>query len=154
MIKLTAYSSRRTKGRGIMKQYKVINFKAFGDDRGFLTPIESGRDIPFEIKRVFYIYGTKGRSIVRGDHANRKTKFVLIMLSGSCKIKVFNNEGSVEEIIDLDSPSKGLYLENMVYKEMYDFTDNSVMIALSSEHFDEFEYIDTYEEFLEEIKNG
>lgn len=135
-----------------MNEYRVIDFKIFGDERGFLTPIENGRDIPFKIKRVFYIYGTKGKDIVRGNHANRKTKFVLMMPSGSCKIKIYNNEGSVQEIVELNSPNKGLYLENMVYKEMYDFTDNAVMIALSSEHFDEFEYIDSYEEFLKEVK--
>lgn len=135
-----------------MNEYRLIDFKIFGDERGFLTPIENGIDIPFEIKRIFYIYGTKGKGIVRGNHANRKTKFVLMMPSGSCKIKIYNNEGSVQEVVELNKPNQGLYLENMIYKEMYDFTDDAVMIAISSEHFDEFEYIDTYEEFLEEIK--
>ena len=135
-----------------MNEYRLINFKIFGDERGFLTPIENGIDIPFEIKRIFYIYGTKGPNIVRGQHANRKTKFVLMMPAGSCKIKIYNNEGSVQEIVELNTPNQGLYLDNMIFKEMYDFTDNAVMIAISSEHFDEFEYIDTYEDFLKEIK--
>jgi len=135
-----------------MNEYRLIDFKIFGDERGFLTPIENGIDIPFEIKRIFYIYGTKGPNIVRGQHANRKTKFVLMMPAGSCKIKIYNNEGSVQEIVELNTPNQGLYLDNMIFKEMYDFTDNAVMIAISSEHFDEFEYIDTYEDFLKEIK--
>jgi dTDP-4-dehydrorhamnose 3,5-epimerase-like enzyme len=137
-----------------MEKYKILNFKIFGDERGALTAIEGNKEIPFDIKRVFYIYNTKDKNIVRGDHANRKTKFVLIMLSGSSKVKIFDEKGGVQEIVELDSPDKGLFLENMVWKEMYDFTDNSVMLVLASEPFDEFEYIDTYEELLEELKNG
>lgn len=136
------------------KRYKLLEFKTFGDSRGFLTPIENGIDIPFEIKRLFYIYGTRGKEILRGDHANRKSKLVLMMPSGSCKIKIFNIDGSVEEIIELNSPYKGLYIENMVYKEMYDFSENAVMLVLASEHFDEFEYIDSVEELREELYNG
>ena len=131
-----------------------MNFKIFGDERGSLTAVEGHKDIPFDIKRIFYIYGTKGQQIVRGDHANRKSRFVLMMLSGTCKIKVFDHQGGVQEIVELNSPEKGLYLDKMVWKEMYDFSDNSVMLVLSSEHFDKDEYIDTYEELINEIKNG
>lgn len=137
-----------------MENYKVLNFKIFGDDRGSLTAIEGGKDAPFDIKRIFYIFDTKGKDIIRGNHANRKTKFVLIMLSGSCDVKVFNNEGGVQEVVKLDSPDKGLFLNNMVWKEMCNFSDGSVMLVLASELFDKEEYIDTYEEFLEEINNG
>lgn len=133
--------------------YKLLDFKIRGDERGSLVPVEGGIDIPFEIKRVFYIFDTRGKDIIRGDHANRKSKFVLIMLTGSCKIKVFSNDGT-HEIIELNSPNKGLFLENMVWKEMYDFSDGSVMLVLASEHFDAEEYIDTYEELLKELKNG
>lgn len=136
-----------------MKNYKVLNFKIFGDERGSLTAIEGNKEIPFDIKRVFYIYGTKGKNVVRGDHANRKTKFALVMLSGSAKVKVFDYQGNVQEIVELDSPDKGLFLENMVWKEMYDFSDGSVMLVLASEHFDKDEYIGSYEELLEEIRN-
>jgi dTDP-4-dehydrorhamnose 3,5-epimerase-like enzyme len=133
--------------------YKVMNFKVFGDERGFLTPIECMKDIPFDVKRIFYIYGTMDRDTIRGDHANRNSSFVLIMLSGACKIKIYNNKGSVEEVLKLNSPKKGLFLDKMIWKEMYDFTENSVMLVLSSHHFDKHEYIDTYEEFLKEV-NG
>jgi len=134
--------------------YKVIDFKIFGDERGSLTAIEGNNEVPFDIKRVFYIYDTQGSDIVRGKHANRKSKFVLIMLSGACEVKISDRKGNIQEIVVLDMPNKGLYLNNMVWKEMINFTDNSVMLVLSSEHFDEFEYIDTYEEFLEEIASG
>lgn len=137
-----------------MESYKVLNFKIFGDDRGSLTAIEGNKDIPFDIKRVFYIFDTKGQDIIRGNHANRKTKFILVMLSGSCEVKVYNNEGSIQEVVKLDSPDKGLFLNNMVWKEMCNFSDGSVMLVLASELFDKDEYIDTYEELLEEINNG
>lgn len=134
--------------------YRVIDFKIFGDERGSLTALQGNKEIPFDIKRVFYIYDTKGQNVIRGNHANRKTKFVLIMLSGSCDVKVYNNQGSIAETVTLDAPNKGLYLNNMVWKEMTNFTDGSVMLVIASEPFDEFEYIDTYKELLEEIANG
>ena len=137
-----------------MKNYKLLNFKIFGDERGSLTALEGNKEIPFDIKRVFYIYNTTGRNVIRGNHANRKTKFVMVMLSGSSKVKIYDYNGGIQEIVELDAPNKGMFLENMVWKEMYDFTDNSVMLVLASEHFDEFEYIDTYEELLEELTNG
>jgi len=137
-----------------MKNYEVLNFKIFGDERGSLIALEEYKEIPFDIKRVFYIFNTKDKNVVRGDHANRKTKFVLVMLAGSSKVKVFDNNGGIQEIVELDAPNKGLFLENMVWKEMYDFTDNSVMLVIASEHFDEFEYIDTYEDLLKELAAG
>lgn len=129
--------------------YKIIDFKIRGDERGSLVAIEGNKDIPFDIKRVFYIFDTQGQNVIRGDHANRKTKFVLVMLSGSCKVKVFS--GDKREIIELTSPDQGLFLNNLVWKEMYDFSDNSVMMVLASEHFDAEEYIDTYEDLLSEL---
>lgn len=137
-----------------MENYKILDFKIFGDERGSLTALEANKEAPFDIKRVFYIYNTKDTDVVRGNHANRKSKFILVMLSGTAKVKIYNNEGSVAEVVELDRPNKGLFLNNMVWKEMYDFSDNSVMLVLASEHFDEFEYIDTYEEFLKEVNNG
>lgn len=131
--------------------YKLLDFKIFGDERGSLAVIEGNKDIPFDIARVFYIFDTKGKNVIRGDHANRKSKFVLVMLSGSCKVKIFSGEN--RDIIELDSPNKGLFLNNLVWKEMYDFSDGSVMMVLASEHFDAEEYIDTYEDLLKELKN-
>lgn len=131
--------------------YKVIDFVKRGDERGSLIAIEGNQDIPFEIKRVFYIFDTQGKNVIRGDHANRKSKFVLIMLAGSCKIKIFSD--SKKEIIELNSPNKGLFINNLVWKEMYDFSQGSVMLVLASEHFDKDEYIDIYEE-LQALKGS
>ena len=97
-----------------------------------------------KIKRLFYIYGTKD-NVVRGKHANRKSKFILINLSGSCKINV--DDGNNKEEIILDKAHQGVYLEEMVWKDMYDFSEDSILLVLSNEYYDKEEYINNYVEF-------
>lgn len=136
----------------IKQQYKIIEFGEYGDERGNLVVAEgSGRDIPFEIKRVFYMYGSDD-TVIRGQHANRKTEFVLINVSGTSKVKVDN--GFETDIIELDKPRMGLYIPTMMWKDMYDFSADSVLLVLASEHYDGSEYIRDYEEFIREIKDG
>ena len=131
-------------------QYKILEFDEFGDERGSLVVAEgSGKDIPFEIKRVFYMYGSDP-AIVRGQHANRKTEFVLINVSGTSKVKVDN--GEEQAVIELNRPRMGLYLKTMLWKDMYDFSPDSVLLVLASEHYGGEEYIRNYEEYLKEIK--
>ena len=130
--------------------YEIINFKEYGDERGNLVVAEGdGMDVPFAIKRVFYMYGSDDE-VIRGQHANRKTEFVLIHVSGTSKVKVDN--GYETEIIELNKPRMGLYLKTMVWKDMYDFSPDSVLLVLASEHYDGEEYIRDYEEFLKEVK--
>ena len=132
------------------EQYKILEFDEFGDERGSLVVAEGGgQDIPFEIKRVFYMYGSDP-TIVRGQHANRKTEFVLINVSGTSKVKVDN--GEEQAVIELNRPRMGLYLKTMLWKDMYDFSSDSVLLVLASEHYDGGEYIRDYEEYLKEIK--
>jgi dTDP-4-dehydrorhamnose 3,5-epimerase-like enzyme len=132
------------------KKYAVIELKEFGDDRGNLVVAEgSGFDIPFDIRRVFYMYGSDP-DIKRGNHANRYTKFVLINVSGSSKVLV--DDGEKKEVIVLDKPRMGLYLGPMVWKEMYDFSPDSVLLVLASEHYIDNEYIRDYDAFIKEIK--
>ena len=136
----------------IKEQYKIIEFGEYGDERGNLVVAEgSGRDIPFEIKRVFYMYGSDD-TVIRGQHANRKTEFVLINVSGTSKVKVDN--GFETDIIELDKPRMGLYIPSMMWKDMYDFSADSVLLVLASEHYDGSEYIRDYEEFIREIQGG
>lgn len=131
-----------------MEKYKLIEFKEYGDERGNLVVAEgSGKDIPFEIKRVFYISGSDAE-VVRGKHANRKTQFVLINVAGSSDVMV--DDGTKKEVIHLDKPRMGLYLNTMVWKEMYNFSPDSVLMCLASEHFDEAEYIRDYDTFVNE----
>lgn len=120
------------------KKYKLLEFSELGDDRGHLVVVENLKDIPFEIKRIFYIYGTKA-NVIRGQHANKISRFVLINLCGSCKIKV--NDGTNEEIIVLDKPHHGIYLDRMVWKDMYDFSENSILLVLSDSLYIKDEYV-------------
>ena len=130
--------------------YEIINFNEYGDERGNLVVAEGdGMDVPFAIKRVFYMYGSDDE-VIRGQHANRKTEFVLINVSGTSKVKVDN--GYETEIIELNKPRMGLYLKTMVWKDMYDFSPDSVLLVLASEHYDGEEYIRDYEEFIKEVK--
>ena len=114
--------------------YCILNFEEKGDERGNLIVAEGeGIDIPFAIKRVFYIYGSDA-NVIRGQHANKKTEFVLINVCGTSKVKM--TDGREEKIIVLDRPRMGLYLKSMIWKEMYDFSEDSIMLVLASEHYD------------------
>ena len=134
----------------LKEQYKLIEFVDLGDERGNLVVIEGeGIDIPFDIKRVFYIYGSDS-SVVRGQHANRETEFLLVNVSGTSKVKVDN--GKESESIELNKPRMGLYLSAMLWKDMYDFSEDSVLLVLASRHYDSKEYIRNYEDYLAELK--
>ena len=115
-----------------------IEIKTKKDERGFLSVIESIRDIPFEIKRIFYIYGV-GKNAVRGGHRHKRTRMVLICVSGSCV--VVTNNGSCEKSYLLDSPKKGLLLEPEDFHKMHDFKKDTVLLTLASEYYDQDDYI-------------
>jgi len=134
-----------------MKCVQVLEFHQQGDCRGKLVVVEGERDIPFEIKRVFYIYGSD-QDVIRGQHANRKSKFVLINVSGTSKVLVKDGKGN-ERVISLDRPHMGVYLPEMIWKDMYDFSKDSVLLVLSSEHYDPEEYIRNYEDFVREVND-
>lgn len=131
------------------EQYKILNFNDLGDERGNLVVIEGGGiDIPFDINRVFYIYGSDS-TVVRGQHANLETEFVLINVSGSSKVRVDN--GTETAVIELNRPRMGIYLNKLLWKDMYDFSQDSVLLVLASRHYDAGEYIRSYEEYLKII---
>lgn len=134
----------------VSEQYRILEFGEFGDERGNLVVAEgSGMDIPFDIKRVFYMYGSD-REVIRGQHANRLSEFVLINVSGTSKVKVDN--GYESKIIELNRPRMGLYIETMVWKDMFDFSEDSVLLVLANTHYDGSEYIRDYEAFIREVK--
>lgn len=130
----------------LIKQVQLLDFPQFEDDRGHLVIVEGMKDIPFEIKRVFYIYGSD-KEIIRGQHANRKSEFVLINVSGASKVKVKDGKGN-EAIFSLNCPHMGIFLPRMVWKEMYDFSEDSVLLCLASTHYDVNEYIRDYDAFM------
>lgn len=133
-----------------MNQVRMLEFAEYGDNRGHLVIIEGEIDIPFSIKRAFYIYGSK-TDVIRGQHANKKTQFVLINVAGKSKVRVRDGEGN-EAIYCLNRPHTGIYLSTMVWKDMYEFSEDSVLLVLASEHYDPTEYIRDYDEFVKAIK--
>ena len=134
----------------LIKQVQMLEFPQFEDDRGHLVIVEGKQNIPFEIKRVFYIYGSD-KDAIRGQHANRRSEFVLINVSGSSKVKVKDGEGN-EVVFLLNRPNMGIFLPKMISKEMYDFSKDSILLCLSSEHYDSSEYIKNYNDYIKEIK--
>lgn len=127
---------------------KILYFNDLGDERGKLVVVEGEQAIPFKIERVFYIYDSDS-SVVRGEHANRESEFVLINVSGISKVRV--TDGKEEMIISLDKPMMGLYIPKMIWKDMYDFSKDSVLLVLASTHYDGTEYIRDYQKYLEEV---
>ncbi len=127
-----------------------MSFKELGDENGKLVVIEGMHDIPFEIKRIFYIYGTKN-DVVRGQHANAKSEFMLINVKGKSKVKLIYPDAS-EVVYNLDAPNKGVYIPTGVWKDMYDFSDDSILLCLSSEYYDSAEYIKDFSKYLESAK--
>lgn len=124
----------------------MLEFPQRGDTRGQLVVVEGEIDIPFEIKRIFYIYGSDS-DVVRGQHANKKTEFILINVAGQSKVSVKDGKGN-EAIFSLNRPHTGIYLPRLVWKDMYDFSEDSVLLCLASEHYDGEEYIRSYDEFV------
>lgn len=128
--------------------YKLIDMKVFGDERGHLISFEKGMNCPFDVKRSFYIFDTKP-GVARGAHANRNSEFLLIAINGSCNVKIDN--GKRQKVVTLNSPHQALYLDKMLWKEMCDFSYNAILLVLASTYYDESEYIRNYEEFLREV---
>lgn len=129
----------------------LLNFPQRGDERGWLVVAEGNKDVPFEIKRIFYIYGTDPK-VVRGQHANRNSEFVLVNVAGSCKVKTRDGRGD-DRIFELNKPNMGLFIPRMIWKDMYDFSLDSILLCLASEGYDPEEYIRSYEAFAREM-NG
>lgn len=130
---------------------KIINFVVRGDERGSLIAVESMKDIPFDIKRIFYIFGSD-KEVIRGKHANEKSEFILINVSGTSKVKVIDATGN-KKIFLLDKPNKALYLPTLLWKEMYDFSPDSVLLVITNTLYDSNEYIRDYDSFIKKELN-
>ena len=126
----------------------IILHEVLGDNRGQLVAIEESVNVPFDIKRVFYIYGTQ-KKVSRGDHSHYNTKQYLIAVNGSCKITLDN--GKTKQTFDLDEPNKGLFQDALIWGSMHDFSDDCVLLILANEYYDESDYIRDYQEFLDVI---
>lgn len=130
-----------------MSDSYLIDFKIHGDERGSLIALERGSNLPFAVQRVYYIFGTQP-DIRRGYHAHRALKQVLVCTSGSCRILLDN--GTSKQTVALNSPTQGLYIDGLIWREMFDFSEDCVLMVLASELYDEADYIRDYPKFLQE----
>ncbi len=129
----------------LQEKCPILRFADLGDERGKLVVIEGRQAIPFEIKRVFYIYESDS-TVIRGQHANRESEFVLINVAGESKVRI--TDGTEELVVELNKPMMGVYIPKMIWKDMYDFSSDSVLLVLASTHYNAAEYIRNYEDYL------
>lgn len=122
-----------------------VNLVSHGDSRGQLIAIEEYDEIPFMIKRVYYIYDTNS-DVTRGCHAHRTLKQLLVCVSGNCKIRL--DDGKESQIVLLDKPNEGILICDTIWREMFDFSKDAVLLVLASDIYDEKDYIRDYQEFL------
>lgn len=131
-----------------MSLIQIVDLPSFGDERGGLIAIESEQSIPFQIKRLYYIFATQPET-ARGFHAHYNLKQVAVCVKGSCRMIL--DDGQNREEVWLNSPTKGLIIGDLIWREMHDFSDDCVLLVLASEHYDEADYIRNYDNFIELI---
>ncbi len=128
-----------------MKNAYLINFITISDDRGHLISLEQQKNISFDIKRVYYIFDTKP-DVRRGFHAHKALEQVLVCVKGSCNVLL--DDATTQQTIVLNSPDKSLYVGPMIWREMFNFSQDCVLLVLASDYYDENDYIRDYAEFL------
>ncbi|PSU26659.1 WxcM-like domain-containing protein [Photobacterium aquimaris] len=128
-----------------MSLINLIEFNRLGDDRGGLISLEKNTNIPFDIKRVYYIFDTK-KGVARGFHAHKDLQQIAICVKGSCRFILDN--GVQRESILLDQPNKGLLINSIIWREMHDFSEDCVLMVLASHQYDESDYIRNYDDFM------
>jgi dTDP-4-dehydrorhamnose 3,5-epimerase-like enzyme len=129
--------------------YQILEFPRIHDPRGTLTPIENNRQIPFEIKRVYYLYDVPGGAS-RAGHSHKELQQVLIAISGSFDVHL--DDGTERRVIHLNRPHLGLYVPRMIWREIDNFSSNAVCVALASMPYDESDYYRNYDDFLRAAK--
>lgn len=134
----------------MIQNCRMISFKRIAEGCGALTAIEGEQDIPFQLRRVYYITDVP-RGTARGLHSHRRLEQVLLCLHGSIKIRV--KTPYEEEVISLSENSDGLYIGHMVWREMFDFSPGAVLLVLASEHYTEADYIRSESEYLAEASS-
>ena len=131
-----------------MNLINIVSFPPLGDDRGSLVALEAHKTIPFDVKRVYYIFGTQP-GVSRGFHAHRALKQVAVCVTGKCRMVL--DDGKRRDEVWLDAPTKGLLIGDLVWREMHDFSPDCVLLVLASEHYNEADYIRSYEEFKQAL---
>ena len=130
-------------------EIKLIQLQKHGDERGSLVALEDQKNVPFTIRRVYYIFGTK-EGVRRGFHAHKNLTQLVIVVRGSCRFHLDNGSEQIELL--LDNPAQGLLIQSMTWREMYDFSEDCVLMVLADAHYDESDYIRSHSEFIEASK--
>lgn len=134
-----------------MKLATFIDFTILGDARGSLISLEQHKNIPFDVKRIYYIFDTK-TGVSRGFHAHKHLEQVAICVKGCCSFILDN--GEVKEELLLNSPQQGLYIGHNLWREMHNFSEDCVLLVLASDYYDEDDYIRNYDDFLALVNVG
>ncbi|WP_024561400.1 sugar 3,4-ketoisomerase [Franconibacter pulveris 601] len=130
---------------------EIINFPKHGDERGALVVLEEQKSVPFDVKRIYYMFDTK-KDVRRGFHAHKKLRQLAIPVQGHCKFLLDDGKESIEILVD--NPTQGLMIEPMIWHEMFDYSENCVLMVLADDYYDESDYIRNYEEFKQRVTNG
>lgn len=125
---------------------QLIQLQKHGDERGSLIALEDQKNVPFTIRRVYYLFDTKP-GVRRGLHAHSKLTQLVIAVRGSCRFLLDDGKERVEVL--LDNPAQGLLVEPMMWREMYDFSEDCVLMVLADQHYDEADYIRNHDQFIE-----
>ena len=126
-------------------QIKLLPLQTHGDERGSLIALEQDKNIPFEIKRVYYLFNTSS-DVRRGFHAHKNLTQVVVAVRGSCRFLL--DDGKEKITLLLDNPAQGLLIDSCIWREMYDFSEDCVLMVLANHLYDESDYIRNYDEFL------
>lgn len=132
-------------------EYKMLNWHRFGDDRGSLVALEANGDIPFAVKRVFYIFNAGGSAGSCWSSADTKASTVLFMLKGSCDVTI--NDGEHTEDIRLSKPSQGLFLPPLIWKEVRNLSANAVVAVITDHKYNADDNLDNYEDYLKSVSH-
>jgi len=136
------------KEQDVRSDNNIVHFNIRGDERGLLIALEENHNVPFDIRRVFYIYATKA-GVNRGEHAHYKTKQLLVAVAGSCRVTLC--DGHTEKTYTLDTPDTGLFQDALIWGSMHDFSPDCVLMVLADTYYREDDYIRDYNTYLESI---
>jgi dTDP-4-dehydrorhamnose 3,5-epimerase-like enzyme len=129
----------------------LFDLKTLGDERGHLVVLENSRNIPFDIKRVYYLTDTL-QGVPRGFHAHKQLLQVAVCVSGRCLMKM--DDGKQKDEVWLDAPNKAIFIDKMIWHEMHEFSPDCVLLVLANDFYDEQDYIRDYSKFMESIQNA
>ena len=127
---------------------QFLQLQTHGDDRGSLIALEEGKNIPFSVKRVYYMFDTR-EGVRRGFHAHKTLKQVAVAVRGSCRFMLDDGREKID--IRLDHPHQGLLIESFIWREIYDFSEDCVLMVLADQLYTESDYVRDYASFLTEV---